>query len=931
LNIDEKKIYFALSPHINYYHSYRGDSKGVAGFGKDIEIMGKILDKLDKIEDGDFSFGPMKISWDYADTFWSIQLQREFQENILDRVIERCKQKKDEVIIGSWANTGQPMLDTEELMQDITWHFENELGIGLRQLFPGRVAPYARTQETMFTQGMIEIYNKIGVKGICMYYSTYAFDTLRPFLYPRLNANQRYGLVQLNSSVSKSSTLLIPTYGFGDVVDYFSIKRWFKLIRKMQEKGQIDGHALLLINFDMDADYWTGVKLPKIVRWMPKTGGLREFAKAVDKLNYVEFANLIDIIPKLPVHGECICYPDVADGLWNGFYSWAQKYDNTKFWTYGQKARWLKCVSDTLVSNNLVKSKIDSITKLIRDKSDLIESYIKNKCLFASTTNFGLSTPRLHPQRIKTAISYIYRAHKAARKAFEIAIDEASKKLIQQDQDGQYLIHIFPITDRGLSEKEKLTIDSDLLIKFKLPEVLSVELSKNQKFISIEENIPYGLYNDDGSNVPSTLECIISRFKFKAEKKWINLTLNLTSKFISKTENNIQATSNSLSNKFIKISFDDLGKLYSFKFNSEEYGQQDFLETAVSFGDKKNPDRFTSLKNELRVLRDGSDGFSASIVMKSEFEIIKGFPVITLKKLTLYANQPYVFVETDVQFCEIQGEDFFVNDTSSVYTTYDVRWREVMPCEIKPKIIGDKDYLRVWKKNYFGKVSYFDLDMEKVDSRNENIDCLVANITDGWMALTNKEKGLLIGYNSLKAANFAFTPLKIKKNGFSKPEGQEVRINPFGNYHGELLKYWTKGCGHAAILGEKFSNHNQSAAPSYSGKNLKFDLILAPYLGDKPPTEIMSFADHYCLPPFVVVKKLKSEKIEIPQTDILELGEELKREFDIDDIISMNYLEWVNHVNKNFDPSAPEEQLKEGLNMDLKTMLIMLIDGIRGL
>ena len=254
-----------------------------------------------------------------------------------------------------------------------------------------------------------------------------------------------------------------------------------------------------------------------------------------------------------------------------------------------------------------------------------------------------------------------------------------------------------------------------------------------------------------------------------------------------------------------------------------------------------------------------------------------------------------------------------------------------MPCEIKPKIIGDKDYLRVWKKNYFGKVSYFDLDMEKVDSRNANIDCLVANITDGWMTLTNKEKGLLIGYNSLKAANFAFTPLKIKKSGFSKPEGQEVRINPFGNYHGELLKYWTKGCGHAAILGEKFSNHNQSAAPSYSGKNLKFDLILAPYLGDKPPTEIISFANHYCLPPFVVVKKLKSEKIEIPQTDILELGEELKREFDIDDIISMNYLEWVNHVNKNFDPSAPEEQLKEGLNMDLKTMLIMLIDGIRGL
>ena len=217
MNIDQKKIFFALSPHINYYHSYRGDSKGVAGFGKDIEIMGKILDALDVIEDEKFSFGPMKISWDYADNFWSIQLQREFQEDVLDRVVERCKQKKDEVIIGSWANTGQPMLDTEELMQDITWHLENEMGIGLKQLFPGRVAPYARTQETMFTQGMIEIYNKMGIKGICMYYSTYAFDSLRPFIYPRLNANQRYGLVKFNSSVLSGYFPLKSCCSFGSI------------------------------------------------------------------------------------------------------------------------------------------------------------------------------------------------------------------------------------------------------------------------------------------------------------------------------------------------------------------------------------------------------------------------------------------------------------------------------------------------------------------------------------------------------------------------------------------------------------------------------------------------------------------------------------------------------------------------------------------
>ncbi|MFX1280823.1 MAG: hypothetical protein ACFFA3_15715, partial [Promethearchaeota archaeon] len=758
MELEDKKIYFALSPHINYYHSYRGDSKGVAGFGKDIEIMEMILDTLDMIEDEGFSFGSMKISWDYADTFWSIQLQREFQESVLDRVIERCKQKKDEVIIGSWANVGQAMLDTEEFLHDHAWYLENEMGIGLNQLFPGRVAPYARTQETMFTQGIIELYNEMGIKGICMYYSTYAFDSLRPFLFPRLKANQRYGLVKLNSSVSNSSTLLIPIYGFGDIVDYFSIKHWFKLIRRMQEKGEIDGHALVLINFDMDAHYWTGIKLPRILRWMPKTGGLREFAKAVDKLQYVEFANLIDIIPKLPIHGECTCYPDVADGLWNGFYSWAQKYDNTRFWTYAQKARWLKCVCDTLVSNRFAKEKATPIHKLIRDKSDLAESYIKNQCLFSSTTNFGLSTPRLHPQRIKTAISYVYRAHEASRKAFEIAFDETNKKLNELEQKGQYSLQIFPIINRGLSEEEKLIIDSDLLLKFKLPKELSSEISKNQKAISIDENIQYGIYKDNRSESVFTLEFIIPKLKFKTDKQWLNLNLNLSSKSDFERDDNLQANNHSLSNSFIKITFDNQSKVISFKFNSEEYGEKDFLETAVSFGNKKNPSRYASTKNELKVLRDGSDGFSAAVAISSKFEILKGFLVISHKKLTLYAHQSYLFIENEIEFCDIQGEDFFVNDTSSVYTTYDVRWREVMPCEIKPKLIGNENFLRIWKKNYFGRISHFDLDMDKVDSRNSDIACLVANVSDGWMALTDRKKGLLIGYNALKAANFAFTP-----------------------------------------------------------------------------------------------------------------------------------------------------------------------------
>ena len=250
MEISEKKIYLVLSPHINYYHSYRGDSIGETGFGKDIEMMRGIVNELDKIED--MGFSNMRITWDYGDIYWSIQLQKEYQQDVLDRVIERCKKGKDEVSIGSWGNVIQSAMDTEEFLQ----------------------------------QGMIELYNRIGVKGICNYYSVYGFDVTRPFINPRLDWNQRYGVIKFNSTLSNASCLMIPTYGFGDILDFCSIKRWFKILRKRQESGELTGHALVFLNFDMDYENWLGMKLPKFMSWLPNSRGLMEFAEVVDECNY---------------------------------------------------------------------------------------------------------------------------------------------------------------------------------------------------------------------------------------------------------------------------------------------------------------------------------------------------------------------------------------------------------------------------------------------------------------------------------------------------------------------------------------------------------------------------------------------------------------------------------------------------------------------
>jgi len=927
LNIDEKQIYLILSPHINYYHSYRGDSRGITGFGRDIKLMAAILDKLDEIEDLGLSFGDMKITWDYADTFWSIQLQKEFQQNVLDRVIERCKQGKDEVLIGSWGNVAQPILDTEEFLQQHNWFLENSMGIGVNQLFPGRVAPYARTQEAMFTQGMIELYNQIGVEGFLLYYSVYPFDVGRAFLYPRLNANQRYGPVKFKSSVSDTSMLMLPMYGFGDIIDYYSIKRWLKLIREMQKTGEITSNALLILNFDMDYDDWIGHKLPKFIQWLPKSRGLNEFAEAVDELEYVEFANLLDLIPKLQVHGETTLYPDAADGNWNGFYNWAQKYDNTKFWTIGQRARWYKCISDTLIENNIVNNKENEINKLIRDKDDNFDSYIKNKSLFASTTNFGMSVPFQHPHRTKTAITYTLKAHQTSEKALKLTLKEfLLTKILDEDND----IVFIPLTNRGISNDEKVQIEHPIFIKMQISKEIQKNAGITNNLILESENFKFRTYRHEDGEILS-LEGIIGPKAFN-EKGFFQAKLN--SEIINQQPMSLKADPNLLTNELITLKINNEGEIFSFQFNGEEFSTEKFLDSSVTFGKIGKGKRYTSKSNQVSVLRDGSDGFSASIKITSEFEIIKGSKTFINKILMLYSGVASIFINVEMDLCDICGDSVIMDGTSFVQEEHDNRWQEIMPCEIRPNIVGQEKPLRIWKKNFFGRVSSFDINMREVDKRNGDIDCLVANISDGWMALSNLNKGLLVGFNSLKTANFAFSPLKIRENGFDdgSKKGQQVRINPFGTYYGNLLRYWTMGSGHGEIVATKFLGTIHSTAPTYSGKNLQFDLILSPYFGDKPSEQIQSMADHFSLPPFIIMNNKNDEKLYTNATKYFEIAEKLIKEYEVEDLMKMTYLDWVRKVNKDFDPNKPEKVKETGLisTLGIWNLLLLLVDGIRG-
>jgi hypothetical protein len=929
VNLEDKKIFFVISPHINYYHSYRGDSLGPTGFGKDMKLMRAILDKLDEIEDKGLCNGKIPITWDYADTFWSIQIQQEYQQDILDRVIERCKARKDEVLIGSWGNVAQPILDTEEFEFEHHWFLENSKGIGVKQLFGDRIAPYARTQETMFTQGMIEQYNKLGVEGIGIYYSVYPFDVGRPFLNPRLDYNQRYGPVEFESAVSNASMLMIPMYAFGDILDYYSLRKWLQRIREYQKKNLIEGHALVFLNFDMDYDNWIGINLPKFLKWMPNTRGLDEFAEVVDELEYVEFGNLLDIIPKMKPCGKTVLKQDVADGNWNGFYNWAQKYNNTRFWTVGQRARWFKCISDTLKLNNLIQES-KKVDKHIRDKNDSTETYIKNQILFASTTNFGMSMPFQHPHRRKTAMNYALRSHFAANKALQISLKNSINEIYSNADEENLLLNVIPILDRGISKREKISVETPILIKTSLPDEVREVLVDNPLKFSIENDINYSIYTKNNNSEP-ILECIIDSIAF-SNQSYYQGKIDIKVQNKNSKKGKIKANKRELSNEFITILLDEDGRLNSLRFKDEEFACSNFLDSAVVFGSPKKSKRYSSNKNQVIILRDGSDGFSAKIKMISKFEIVKDAIVLAEKKITLYSGLDKVFIEVNMKLCDIKGERCSEDGTSFVEDPWDERWQEVMPCEIKPNIIGIEKPLRIWKKNFMGYISHFDCDMKFVDHKNRDIGCLVANISDGWMALTNHKKGLLIGFNSLKAANFAFTPIKIKDKGFDdlNMKGQQIRINPFGTYYGEHLNYWTEGTGHAQkIIPQLFGTYH-STASTFSGKEVSFELVLSPYFGDKPPKKTQNFADHFSFPPLIIIGNKKKPKIIDNFSIYNSIAKKLIKEFEIEDLMNMSYMDWVRRVNENFNPEIHGKVESKPLNLNIKLMLRLLIDGIRG-
>ena len=232
----------------------------------------------------------------------------------------------------------------------------------------------------MFTPSQVSLYNKLGVKALCLYYSCVPFDAFRTII-PKLSDEEAFN--PLTYTYKGESMTIIPTYSNSDVCDAGCLRAWVKDLRRKQESGEINNDLFLFINMDADAIFWETIDLGKLTGKVANTDGIHGLVKEVADLPYVVFDTPGGYIKNHKPIGKIEFTHDTADGNFTGYASWSEKPFNRKIWTRIERAR--------------AMAKVTS-------ESDKLSPSFNDRVLLLSTTHFGLATPVLNIQREKTAL-----------------------------------------------------------------------------------------------------------------------------------------------------------------------------------------------------------------------------------------------------------------------------------------------------------------------------------------------------------------------------------------------------------------------------------------------------------------------------------------------------------------------------------------------
>ncbi|MFA6450728.1 MAG: hypothetical protein WCX65_14740, partial [bacterium] len=711
-----QKIYLICGFHVNFYHSWRGDRNDRTGFGIDSKIVQSVLRILDEAnEKGKQARG----TWD-CDNFWSLEkIMPRFAPEVLDAIVRRVRSGVDEAILGNWNNGDLGATTVEEFREGLRRTISNPQGSGVKDLF-GAYSPIVRTQETMFTQGSIELYREQGVEAIALYYSAVPFDSIRNFV-PKLTPAQMYNPLWLKSTESDSDMLMIPMYNQGDIVAKQSMRRWVEQVRKQQLSGEIPGNALIYINMDADGEIWTGIPLPKIFNRLPNVRGLPEFIDLVDEFEFLEFGTLGEYIKNNPPVGEVTVRQDLADGSYTGFSSWAEKEVNQRLWRLSERARWKERAADFISGaegfDPATRAGIESLLYGAQD------SCFENKLRLVSTTHFGMNSPAVHEERLQVGFHLARNSLELSAKALSSALDKWTPPAAAAEQ--QISLFSFSAINqpkyRGAGQ-----VASGLRTILRVPFELAASVCKPEKL---------SLKNGAGEPVPFDL----LDYKCDAQGRVESGTLYVLHTAGGASENyclienqepapfgGVAASEKELGNDLIRIKFDSLGRIESLATAGEEYADKQLVTLGATYKIDRHRKKFTPRVYHIESFGAGPLGNIGRVTQRAKIVIYlkgKNYTVEAEYSFLVFAGLPYVFFDGGVTFPLTPSESPDISVSSRMAQSFDMNWFEVMPAELRPAVNNlPGKFVRIWKHNYQNATNYYEYDYGCHDPRNKDAD-----------------------------------------------------------------------------------------------------------------------------------------------------------------------------------------------------------------
>jgi hypothetical protein len=310
-----------------------------------------------------------------------------------------------------------------------------------------------------------------------------------------------------------------------------------------------------------------------------------------------------------------------------------------------------------------------------------------------------------------------------------------------------------------------------------------------------------------------------------------------------------------LRNESVEVRFNKDGHITKCTCSGVDFSVDTLIRSAINYaGEILEASRWTIEAKQVL-----GNGLVAFMKLKSTIPLMANGEqqVLLEREFMLVAGLPYLYVDTHVSYPRTQSDNYDKGRARRLQQEYDGNWREVMPCEIRPSLVGKRGRpLRIWKHNYLGHMSYYDLNYEEF-SKNRQLDSFNNHVTHAWVAVTDREKGVLVGQTADVNACFAFCPMRTRVT----PEGTRIFLNPFGSYYGNQLDYITAFSGIGKFIALKMAESLDPFAPSYNGRKESLRLMLAPYLGDEPPEQIRNDAEAFAYPHTLISR---SKAIKLP-------------------------------------------------------------------